>query len=260
MKRTVLAIANWKMNVSLPDIDRFFKYFSFDAVAPDEVELLFCPSFIGIEKAAALTRGTRAHVGAQDVYTEEKGAFTGAVSARQIVDAGCTHVIVGHSERRRLFGETDELVARKVQVALTHRLSPIICLGESFAEKEAGKTKLVVERQVRTCLGGLRGSDVKKAVVAYEPVWAISTSPDNPGGVADSPESAQVVHKLIRKVIEELYGESVASVMRIAYGGSVDAGNVASFTMMDDIDGVLVGSASKEAESFQKIVSAINKR
>lgn len=257
MKRKSLAIANWKMNLSLPDIERFFDRFSFEDTPPD-VEILFCPSFIGIERTVALTDGKPALVGAQDVYIEEKGAFTGEVSIRQIVDAGCTHVIVGHSERRRLFSETDELVGEKVRIALQHRIAPVVCLGESYVEKEAGKTKQVVEQQVRTCLSNLRGSDAKKVIVAYEPVWAISTSPDNPGGMADSPESAQVVHKLIRKVVEEMYGESVASVIQIAYGGSVDANNVATFTRMDDIDGVLVGSASKEAGSFKKIITTLS--
>jgi triosephosphate isomerase len=179
------------------------------------------------------------------------------VSAEQLHGAGATFVIVGHSERRYNFHETDEMVNRKVRLALQFGLLPILCIGENSAEKEAGLTKKTVERQLRQCLAEVRSHEARRVIVMYEPMWAISTSPDNPGGVADSPESAQVVHRYIRTVIKDLYDEHTAETQDVIYGGSVNPENVRGFIQMDDVDGVLPGAASKEAASFQKIISQV---
>jgi triosephosphate isomerase len=168
-------------------------------------------------------------------------------------------VIVGHSERRNLFQETDTMVNQKIQMALKAGLRPIVCLGESFAEKEAGQTKKVIEEKLGACLEGLRSHELKKVIIAYEPIWAISTSPENPEGVSDTPESAQVIHKFIKRMVATLTDEHTAAAIPVVYGGSVKPDTVQGLAAMDDISGVLVGGASQEADSFKKIIESFTR-
>jgi triosephosphate isomerase len=254
MKKKPYIIANWKMNLDLSGVERFFSRFDMTESDLAKVNVVICPSFIFLEKTRFLIKEQPITVGGQNLSWEGRGAYTGEVSARQLVDVGCKYVIVGHSERRSLFNEDDAMVNKKIQIALQYGLRPIVCLGENYKEKEEGLTKKVVEEKVRNCLKGIDVMDMKKIIIAYEPIWAISTSSEN-RGLADSPEGAQVVHKLIRKLVADMFDERIASATPINYGGSVTHKNVGGFAAMDDIDGVLVGGASKEADNFKKIIS-----
>ncbi len=248
-------IANWKMCLDGTAVDRYLTAFDFSDPAVSRAHIVFAPSFVHIPTLHAATADTSCAVAGQDMYWEDSGAFTGEVSASQLVDAGCQYVLLGHSERRALFGETDEQVNAKVHQALKRKLRPIVCFGESYAEKEAGETKHVIQAHVTNICRDVRAADARRLLLAYEPLWAISTSSDVEQPMADSPESAQVVHKLIRKTVADLYDDHIARDVRILYGGSVDPHNVGGFAAMDDIDGVLVGGASKEARSFQTLVT-----
>lgn len=256
MGRKPIIIANWKMNLGLTEVKRFFTHLTLEESRLKNLTLVICPSFALLEQTLALIGGRPIALGAQNLFWEERGPYTGEVSGQQLIDVGCRYVIVGHSERRALFHEDDEMVSRKIKVALKYGLHPVVCLGESYQEKEAGQTKKIIEAKMQACLGDLRSFELKKVVIAYEPIWAISTSPENPGGLVDSPESAQVLHKFMRRVVAEMSDEHVAQVVPVIYGGSVSPDNTKGFASMDDIDGVLVGGASREADSFQKIVSA----
>ena len=214
-----------------------------------EHEVLVAPPFTALAAVAPLLRGTPIALGAQDMHWEAEGAFTGAVSGPMLKDAGCSHVLVGHSERRQLFGETDETVARKTAAALAHGLTPIACVGETLAERESARTMEVVERQVERALRALTPDQAAGIVVAYEPVWAIGT-----GRVA-TPEQAQEVHAFIRRLVARSHGDPVAARLRILYGGSVKPDNAAALMAQPDLDGALVGGASLDAASFLKIVN-----
>ncbi|HHW14807.1 MAG TPA: triose-phosphate isomerase, partial [Firmicutes bacterium] len=193
--------------------------------------------------------GTGWGLGAQDVFWEEKGAFTGEVSPGMLQDVGCTHVIIGHSERRQYFGESDETVRRKVGAALAAGLIPIVCVGETLAQREAGQTASLVAGQVRGALAGLAGFDPERLIVAYEPVWAIGT------GRNATPADANAVCALIRRTVGELYGAEAAARLRIQYGGSVKPENAAELMREPEIDGALVGGASLEASAFARIIA-----
>lgn len=249
-------IANWKMNLDGSSVDRFLRSFDWHDAAVAASQIIIAPSYVFIPRVRMALADTAVAVAGQDVHWEERGAFTGAVAARQLVDVGCRFVIIGHSERRAHFHDTDEDVNRKVHAAIRHRLRPIICFGESYAEKDAGQTKQVIRDRVTAALRDVRAADARTVLLAYEPLWAISTSTDVAEPMADSPESAQVVHKLIRHAIAELYDTHVADSVRVLYGGSVDAHNVAGYAAMDDIDGVLVGGASTDPSSFMQVVKA----
>jgi triosephosphate isomerase len=184
----------------------------------------------------------------QDLYWEDSGAFTGQVSGPMLRSVGCSHVIVGHSERRHLFGDTDENVARKVRAALRNGLTPILCVGETLAQREAAQTLPVIERQVRTALANLSIPELEKTTIAYEPVWAIGT------GKVATPQQAQEVHHAIRTVLHDVGGKAVAGAARILYGGSVKPDNVDELMKQPDLDGALVGGASLDADSFARIV------
>lgn len=256
MHKKPYIIANWKMNLDLSGLERFFSHFTLADKDLDKVQVIFCPSFVFLERVSSLINSRPMALGAQNIFWEEKGAYTGEVSAQQLSDLGCQYVIVGHSERRSLFGEDDEMVNKKTHLVLKHKMIPVVCLGENYQEKESGQTKKVIERKLITCLEGLRSFELKKLVIAYEPVWAISTSPENPEGLADSPEEAQVVHKFIRKLISQMFDEHTAKSLSVIYGGSVNPENIGGFVKMSDIDGALVGGASREADKFEKIVRA----
>jgi triosephosphate isomerase len=212
-----------------------------------KVQVAVAPPFTALHAVAAAVRGTGLEVAAQDVHWEAQGAFTGAISAAMLAEAGCRHGIVGHSERRQLFGETDEGVRKKVGALLAANVLPIVCVGETLAEREGGKTLAVVERQVRGALAGIPSSALAAITVAYEPVWAIGT-----GKTATSAQ-AQEVHAAIRKILRELGGEA-ADAIRIQYGGSVKPDNAAELMSQPDVDGALVGGASLKAGDFLGIV------
>jgi triosephosphate isomerase (TIM) len=211
------------------------------------VQVAVAPPFTALHAVAQALGGTPIELAAQDVHWEAQGAFTGEVSAAMLVDACCTHGIVGHSERRQMFGETDETVRRKVVALLGARVHPIVCVGETLAEREADRTLEVVDRQVRRGLGGLSPDQLGRVTVAYEPVWAIGT------GMTATAEQAQEVHAAIRNILRDL-GGSVADEVRIQYGGSVKPGNAAELMSQADVDGALVGGASLAAKDFLGIV------
>ena len=221
-----------------------------DSADADRVEVVICPPFTALRSIQVLIEGDRLpySLGAQNVHWEGKGAFTGEVSAEMLSSLKCKYVIVGHSERRQLFGETDEAVSRKVRTVFGAGMVPIACVGETLEEREAGSTEDRVTRQIKALLGGLTEEQVSSMVVAYEPVWAIGT-----GRNADPTDAAEVV-SLIRGVIAQSFSEKAASAMRVQYGGSVKAGNIREFMAHPEIDGALVGGASLDPEEFALIV------
>jgi triosephosphate isomerase len=213
----------------------------------DAVEIIVGPPFTALATVAGELKGANISVAGQNMYWEESGAYTGEVSPLMLKDIGCTHVIIGHSERRQFFNETDATVNKKVKAALKAGLTPIACVGETLKEREAGATMEIVERQIRDGLEGLSPQEVEKIVIAYEPVWAIGT------GKTASPQQAEEVHHLIRSIIAQR-ADSVSQNIRILYGGSVKPDNVDELMAQPDIDGALVGGASLQADSFIRIV------
>lgn len=212
------------------------------------VEMVLCPPFTALAAVAGELAGTGIALGAQNCYWEKEGAYTGEIAPGMLKEAGCKYVILGHSERRQYFGETDETVNRRVRAALEHGLVPIVCVGELLEEREAGRTEEVVERQLTGALAGLSADRVDGLVVAYEPVWAIGT------GRTASAEDAQAVNAFIRGILRREFGAGTAERVRIQYGGSVKPGNAAELMAQPDIDGALVGGASLDPESFAGIV------
>ena len=212
------------------------------------VEIVVCPPFTSLAVVAEAMKGSQIGLGAQNLYWEKSGAFTGEVSAPMLKSIGCTYVIIGHSERRTYFHETDETVNKKICAALAEGLKPIVCVGETLAEREQGKTFEVIKRQVTQGLARLSAEQMQTVVIAYEPVWAIGT------GKTATPEQAQEVHAFIRKLLMEMFGKTTAEQTRIQYGGSVNASNATTLMRQADIDGALVGGASLKTESFEKII------
>ena len=214
----------------------------------EDVDVVVAPPFTSLVPVEKLIRGSRIALAAQNLYWETFGAYTGEVSAKMLFDVGCKHVIIGHSERRQYFGETDETVNQRLKAALSEGLEPILCVGEVLEERKAGLTGEVVDRQATQALAGISQSEVGRLVIAYEPVWAIGT------GETATPEQAQEVHVQIRGLIRDLYDEATAEGLRIQYGGSVKPDNVRALMDQPDVDGALVGGASLKAESFLGIV------
>ena len=212
------------------------------------MRLAVCPPFVYLKDAAAALAGSNIAVGAQNMYVEDEGAFTGEVSGRMLLDAGCRLVILGHSERRHVMGESDAFINRKVLKALALGLEPILCVGEKLEEREAGRTESVVTGQLKAGLAGVEAGRMDKVVIAYEPVWAIGT------GKTATPEQAEEVHKLLRGLLTEMYGRKVADKTVIQYGGSVKPDNVAQLMSKPNVDGALVGGASLKAEAFVPLV------
>jgi triosephosphate isomerase (TIM) len=211
-------------------------------------DIVLGPPFTSLPAVAETIRGSNIGLSAQNLHWEDKGAFTGEVSAEMLLDLGCRYVIIGHSERRQYFGETDETVNRKAKQALRKGLLPILCVGETLAEREAGKLNDIISRQVTGGLKDISADDMKKVVIAYEPVWAIGT------GKTATPEQANEVHALIRQKVKSLYSADIAEGLRIQYGGSVTPENISTLMAMPDIDGALVGGASLKPESFAALV------
>ena len=246
--RKTLIAGNWKMhNTAKESVDLASAVRN--GIKPGYVgEVLVAPTFTSLHSVAAALKGFPVLLAAQDLCWEEKGAFTGAVSPTQIKDAGCTHVIIGHSERRSIFGETDEIINKKLSTALKFGLVPVLCIGETLAERESQKTYRVLETQLSGALAGRTEDELSSLIVAYEPVWAIGT------GKNATPEQAQDAHIFIRNLAGRLYSKNFAGGMRILYGGSVKADNVDSIMAQPDVDGALVGGASLKADGFLRIV------
>lgn len=248
MTRTPLLAGNWKMNGAQPEAVALARELRDRIGHPADREVLVAPPFPALAAVATELRGSGFLVAGQNLFWEDAGAFTGEVSGPMLVAAGCSHVIVGHSERRQLFGETDAMVARKVEAALRSRLTPILCVGETLDERESGATLTVIDRQVRGALATIEPAAIAGVILAYEPVWAIGT-----GRVA-SPGQAQEVHAFIRSVVAELGKAEIAGGTRILYGGSVKPDNVDELMAQPDVDGALVGGASLKADDFARIV------
>ena len=216
----------------------------------EAVEVVVCPPFTALALIGGLLKGSRIGLGAQDLFWEMQGAFTGEISPVMLRDVGCRYVIIGHSERRAHFGETDQSVQRKLAAALAHQLTPIVCIGETLAEREADQTTAVLTRQLDGGLKGFSAADVRRLVLAYEPVWAIGT------GRNATPQQAQETHSAIRQWVAARFGGEVSEAIRIQYGGSVTAENAAGLLQEPDVDGALVGGASLKADAFGAIVQA----
>ncbi|MEM7454292.1 MAG: triose-phosphate isomerase [Planctomycetota bacterium] len=247
MRRPLIA-GNWKMNMDLASSRELASGIA--AAAGTDADVLVCPPFVYLESVVQSVAGSTVSVGAQDVYFEEKGAFTGETSTAMLKDIGCGFVILGHSERRHVIGEQDELINRKVHAALAAGLIPVVCVGEKLEEREAGQTMDVVRSQFDGSLAGLDADQMVGTVIAYEPVWAIGT------GKTATPEQAQEVHADLRKLVSERYNPEVAESVRILYGGSVKPDNAADLLSRNDIDGALVGGASLKTDSFTDIIRA----
>jgi triosephosphate isomerase len=248
--RKKLIAGNWKMNKTAADGVALVREIVTAAGKQSDVEVVVCPPFTALESVGKAVEGSNVKLGAQNMHFEASGAFTGEISAPMLRALFATHVILGHSERRTLFGETDELINKKLLAALKNQLRPIFCIGETLAEREAGSTLKVVQTQVERGLEGVSKELAQSVVIAYEPVWAIGT-----GKVATT-EQAQEVHAFIRGLLTKLFTEPVAQKMRILYGGSMKPANAPELLAQKDIDGGLIGGASLEARSFVELVNA----
>ncbi len=247
MRRPLIA-GNWKMYKTISEAVDFVQKLKPLLVKVEHCDVVVAPPFTALSAVAEAVRGSKIGVAAQDVHWDKEGAHTGDVSPRMLVDAGCTHVIIGHSERRRDHAETDADVNRKVKASLAAGLAPIVCVGETLAEREAGRTREVLQRQFRGGFAGLTSQELSRIIIAYEPVWAIGT------GRTATPEMAAETHRYIRELAGEQFGENAAIQARILYGGSVRPDNIRGLMAQEEIDGALVGGASLEVESFSAIV------
>ncbi|MCG0239415.1 MAG: triose-phosphate isomerase [Firmicutes bacterium] len=253
--RTPLVAANWKMHKTVAEATAFVGALqaALGGSLPAGVEAAICPPFTALYPVGQLLRGTGIALGAQNLYKEDQGAFTGEVAPGMLAELGVRYVIVGHSERRSLFGEDDALVNAKVRAAFRHGLTPILCVGERLEEREAGETEAVVTRQVDRGLEGLSPAEVARLVIAYEPVWAIGT------GRAATGEDAAAVIRLIRERVAARFGREAAEALRIQYGGSVKPENAGEFARYPEIDGALVGGASLDPRSFAALIQAFRR-
>jgi len=249
MPRKPLIAANWKMYKTPAQAQEFFKNFLPLVANHERDEIVVCPSFTSISVVIAAATGSGVAIGAQNMHFADEGAYTGETSPLMLKAIGTTHVILGHSERRQYFAETDDLINKKLKAALAHQLVPIVCVGEVLAEREAGKTTEVCTRQIRGVLAGITAAAAAPLVIAYEPVWAIGT------GKTATPQIASAAHAVIRAEVAKLLGGELADALRILYGGSVKPDNATALMAEEDIDGALVGGASLDPQSFAKIVN-----
>jgi triosephosphate isomerase len=248
--RIPLMAGNWKMFKTPAETTAFFQKFLPLVAQSSHAEIAICPPFVSIAAGVEAVKGSRVTVGAQNCYWQNKeGAFTGEVTPAMLKAAGCTWVIIGHSERRQFFGETDETVLKRTRAALEAGVKPIVCVGEMLAEREAGKTNEVLKTQFDGGLAPLSPQEFAQVVIAYEPVWAIGT------GKVATPEIAEEAHRFIRSLAESKFGKDAAAAVRILYGGSVKPDNVKGLMAQPDIDGALVGGASLKAEDFAGVVN-----
>ena len=248
MARKLFIAGNWKMNMTAASSVELVKALVAEIGNLDAIDVAVCPPFVYLAGAAGALGGSRIALGAQNMFYENDGAFTGEISGRMLKDVGCKYVILGHSERRHVIGESDELINRKVVKALADGLLPILCVGELLEERKANKTMDVVRRHVEVGLKGISKADAAKVTIAYEPVWAIGT------GVTASPDQAQEVHGNIRALLEKMYDKDLAAGLRLQYGGSVKASNAGELLNQPDIDGALVGGASLKVADFVGII------
>ncbi|MCP4650245.1 MAG: triose-phosphate isomerase [PVC group bacterium] len=247
MRRTIIA-GNWKMNKTITEALDLVRGLSMELKDVKDVDVVICPVFTALYSVSHEIEGSNIKLGAQNLFWEEKGAFTGEISAQMLKDANCDYVLIGHSERRNIFKETNEYVNRKLKAALKAELLPIVCVGERLEERQKNETFDVIRNHVTGALEGLSADDLKDIIIAYEPVWAIGT------GQVATPEQAQEVHAFIRKLIADNFGSEVAEKLRIQYGGSVKPDNIKILIAQPDIDGALVGGAALKAESFLGII------
>jgi triosephosphate isomerase (TIM) len=245
--RLPIIAGNWKMNKTVVEAVELVRDMRAALDGIEGVEKVICPPFVSLMPVAELLRATSVRLGAQNVYWQEKGAYTGEISP-VMLQGICQYVIIGHSERRQFFGETDESVNKKTKAALSHGLIPIVCLGENLEQNETGKTAEIVTGQTRADLAGLTADDLKRLVIAYEPIWAIGTGRPATG------QGANEVIGLIRHTVGEMFGRATAEAIQIQYGGSVTAANTAEIMSQPEIDGALVGGASLKADEFVSIV------
>ncbi len=249
--RRPLITGNWKMHKTLAATRTLLAELRKSVDGLSGVDVTVAPPFTALSAAAEALQGSSIGLGAQNMHHAEEGAYTGEISPVMLTDLGASFVILGHSERRALFGDSDRVVSRKLRAALAHDLTPYVCCGETQQQREAEDTESVVDVQLRTALEGLPASQARRLVVAYEPVWAIGT------GLTATPEQAQTVHAFIRALLSDLFGAEASEVVRVLYGGSVKSGNAAELLSQPDIDGALVGGASLDAASFGGIAQAV---
>lgn len=249
MARTPFIAGNWKLHKTVDEAVETARDVAGRVGAVSEVEVMIAPPFTALTAVSSVVRDTPVALGAQNLFWENQGAFTGEVSGPMLVSAGCRYVIIGHSERRQFFGETDKTVHLRLGAAVAAGLRPILCVGETESEREAEKTFSVLDKQLRDGVEGILSSDLRHLVIAYEPVWAIGT------GKTASREQAQEAHAFLRQTLSDIFDADFANTVRIQYGGSVKPDNISALMAMPDIDGALVGGASLDAESFARIVT-----
>jgi triosephosphate isomerase (TIM) len=249
MRKPIIA-GNWKMHKTLGEAKSFLEEVDKLVPSKDKMESIICAPALFLEQLVQGSQNSEVEIGAQNMHFEENGAFTGEVSPVALADIGVKYVILGHSERREMFNETDETVNKKVLAAFKHKLTPIVCCGETLEQRESGKTNDLVGDQIKQALQGLEADQVKQTVIAYEPIWAIGT------GKSSTSEDANEVCAHIRSVVAEQFSEEVANAVRIQYGGSVKPSNIKEYMAQPDIDGALVGGASLEASSFLQLLEA----
>jgi triosephosphate isomerase len=247
-KRRRVIAGNWKMYKTQADTRTFFAAFNPTVASISDCDIVIAPPAIDIPAAVEATKGTKIGISAQNVYWEKEGAFTGEISTGMLVEAGCRYTLVGHSERRQFFGETNETVFKKTRAALAAGITPIVCIGEMLADRETGKTEHICQTQFIGSVGALTTEEFSRILIAYEPVWAIGT------GRTATPEIAAAVHKYVRRCAAEKFSPDLAAALRILYGGSVKPDNIKGLMAQEELDGTLVGGASLDAKSFASIV------
>ncbi|OQX53633.1 MAG: triose-phosphate isomerase [Candidatus Omnitrophica bacterium 4484_213] len=247
MRKLIIA-GNWKMHKTTLEAINLVNALKRELYNIENVDIVVCPPFTVLNEVSEVIQDSNIALGGQDVFWEEEGAFTGEVSARMLKDVGCKYVVIGHSERRKYFGETDEIVGKKIRAALKEELIPFVCIGESLKQREGGETFDIVKGQIRQGFKNLGEEEFLKLIIAYEPIWAIGT------GRTATPGEAEEVQGFIRRQISEIYSEETANLIRIQYGGSVKPNNIEELIRQKDIDGALVGGASLEVDSFVEIV------
>jgi len=247
MRKTIIA-GNWKLNKNSKEAIELVTLLKRDLYKINDVDVIVFPVFTVLSDLRDVLSESNIKLGAQNLFWEDAGAFTGEISAPLLKDAGADYVIIGHSERRQYFSETNETVNKKIKAALAHALTPVVCVGENLEQREADKAFDVISQQCRESLSGFTAEEIKKMIIAYEPVWAIGT------GKTATPQQAQEVHKFIRDLLVELYDQEIAESITIQYGGSVKPENIKELIAQNDIDGALVGGASLKKESFVEIV------
>jgi len=251
MNKYVIA-GNWKMNNDLKESITLVSEIKTSLEKRENIDVILCPPFTSLETASALLKDSHIKLGAQNMHFEDSGAFTGEISAKMLKSVGCEYVILGHSERRTIFNETDEVINKKIKKALSENLKVIFCIGETLEEREKGITNSILEKQLKNGLQDITSSQMDELIVAYEPVWAIGT------GKTASPQQAEEAHNFIRSIISEIFSDFIAESTIIQYGGSVKPDNAKELMGQDNINGALVGGACLKSKSFVEIINAVN--